>query len=420
MKSEIFDVTVIGGGASGLAAAISAKRSFPEARVLVIEKNDRVGKKLAVTGNGQCNITNNSFSPDRYHGSPEFAYRIIASFDPEKQASFFLSLGLPVAFRQDGKAYPMSLQASSVVDALRFSAAEAGVNILCGAKAETPSVSKDGAFFIPTDKERFISKTLIIACGGEAGGKLGSDDGYRFLSSFGHRITDLRPAIVQLRSSEPFLRALKGVKVTAALSVDTDKGRINAPAGDLLFCDYGVSGPGVLLLSSYYGADKPFCIKADLTPYLDETELLGLLKTKRDFCGTRKTEELLGGLLQKRLAQTVLKIGGLSPETQIGRVSDSELKRVSDILKSFKINITGTRGMNDAQVTAGGADTAEFYEDTLMSRRIPGLFACGEVLNADGDCGGFNLSFAWASGYTAGLCAADRVKTSQKKTECRI
>lgn len=402
----MYGVTVIGGGASGLLAAITAKKHAPDCRVLLVEKNDRVAKKLAVTGNGQCNITNSRFDRDCYHGDSALAEALISDFPPEAQLKAFSEMGLPIVFKADGRAYPMSLQATSAVDALRFSADEAGVETVCGFCVEKIARKPFGFELFSDDGRSVSSKTLILACGGEAGGKLGSRSGYELLASLGHKITPVHPAIVQLRSSDDYLKALKGIKVTARLTANWDGGKKTGEVGDLLFCDYGISGPTVLFLSSYYRGGRHFTVTADLLPELTERELEAVLEQKISSCPKRPSGELLSGILQSRLAATLLRLVGISTALPMSELNASDIKKTVSRVKKFEISINGTRELRDAQVTSGGADTAEFT-DRLMSKRVSGLFACGELLNVDGNCGGFNLSFAWASGRAAGAAAAE-------------
>ncbi len=396
----MYDILVIGGGASGMMSAIISKKTSPELSVSVIEKSTRLLGKVAVSGNGQCNITNQNCSEEYYHGDSSFAAEIIKKFTPEMQKDFFLSLGLPVFFREDKKGYPNSLQATSVVDALRFYAEEIGVNIILD--TEVKSVKKNkGNFDVFSGDKKFSARAVIVAAGGIAGGKLGNDSGYKILKSFGHKSTELRPSIVQLKSNEPFIKALQGIKLLAKLTAKIGEKTVTAPVGDLLFTDYGISGPAVLILSSYY-QNKDFTVYADLIPNLSQVETEKILKLKRANLPTRKSEEFLAGLINRKLGLTIIKHLGIDLKKPFSEITDEELERTNKTVHALKFNIIGTNGFQNAQVTSGGIHTTEFYPETLMSKKEKGLFAAGEILNVDGECGGYNLSFAWASGYLAG------------------
>lgn len=390
------DCLILGGGAAGLAAAILIKEREPSLTVTVLERNDRVGKKLAVTGNGQCNIANRMADASCYHGDPALAESVLERFPFEEQKRFFGRMGLPLTEKEDGKVYPHALQATAVVDALRFRAEECGVAVQLSA-AVTQVTYQDGRFCAAGDFGHCSGKTLLVACGGEAGGKLGSRDGYAILKSFGHRITPLTPAIVQLRSADPLCRSLAGIKLPARLTA----AGITTPVTDFLFCDYGISGPGVLTLSSYRTADKPLAVTVDLVPDLKPEETAAYLSEKCRSCPSRPTEELLAGLIHRKVGMMLCKRIGLDLHAPLSSLTEENLAAVNTVLHRLVLDITDTNGMANAQVTAGGADTAEFDRTTLMSKKVSGLFAAGEVLHVDGNCGGYNLSFAWASASAA-------------------
>lgn len=404
----MYDIAIVGAGASGLTAAIFAKKENPSADVVLFERADRVGKKIATSGNGQCNITNANPDKTHYHGDSDFAKTVIDNFPPTEQERFFAECGIMLNFEAGGKAYPMSYQASSVVDALRFRAAELGVEIKALTKVEAVS-KKENGFLVKYADGAITAKNLIISSGGAAGGNLGGEDGYSFLKSFGHKVTHLYPAIVQLKSGEPFIRSLKGVKLFAKLTAKSGKNTYSAEPSDFLFTDYGISGPAVLSLSSYYREGERFCVFADLLPYSNIDKTYKFLSDKQSAFGNRTADELFAGLVHKKLGIELVKLEKIAPSSKIGDISDQKLKNLASLVHNLPFNITGTNGMKNAQVTAGGVDTKDFCADSMMSKLQEGLFASGEVLNVDGDCGGFNLCFAWASGKAAGLAAAKRV-----------
>lgn len=404
----MYDIAIIGAGASGLVAAIFAKMKNMNADVVLFDRADRVGKKIAMSGNGQCNITNKNPDITRYHGDADFAKTVIDNFPPAEQERFFAECGIMLNFETSGKAYPMSYQASSVVDALRFRAAELGVEIRVSAKVETVA-KKEKGFLVKYEGGSVTAQNIIIATGGVAGGSLGSEDGYSILRSFGHKVTSLCPAIVQLKSNEPFIRSLKGVKLFAKLSAKSGKNTYSADPSDFLFTDYGISGPAVLSLSSHYKEGERFTVFADLLPNSNIDKTYKFLADKRASFPNRTADELFAGLVHKKIGIELVKLEKIAPSSKIADISDQKISNLAALVHNLPFNITGTNGMKNAQVTAGGVDTKDFCADSMMSKLQEGLFASGEVLNVDGDCGGFNLCFAWASGKAAGTAAAKRV-----------
>ncbi len=397
------DVIIIGGGAAGLAAAIWAKRHRPNLQVLVLEAGDRVGKKVLVTGNGQCNITNKNLHLRAYHGADaSFCAPILQK---NNTPAFFASLGVEVVYTPGGKAYPRSYQASSVVDALRFGAEEAGVEVLCSQKVT--SVQQTASGFTVTANGTYRAKAVLVACGSVAGGKLGSDSGYKLLKAFGHTLIEPKPAIVQVKTETEYVRQLKGVKVEAGVTLLCGGKSVRKEQGEVLFCDYGLSGPPVLQVSRFVGQGKPCHIVLDLCPDLPEEALTHRLMQRVEQLQKRTMLEFLSGFLNKRLGQVVLKYAGYGLSSPVSALTAADCTKIAAAVKSFTVSALGTTGFSNAQVAAGGIATAGFSQETLMSKKVPGLFAAGEVLDIDGDCGGYNLEWCWAAGRVAGIAAAD-------------
>ncbi len=388
---------IIGGGASGLALAVMLKMQAPSVSVTVLEANDRVGKKLALTGNGRCNISNADLSLKRYHGDSELAERIINRFGYSAQREFFNEIGIPFAVLEEGKAYPMSLQATSVVDALRFKAEESGVEILCN-QTVLEVKRADGKFKVITESKAFECDTVTVASGGKAGGRLGSELGYSVLKGFGHKIEKLYPSLVQIKTTPDVVRQLKGIKAMANVTA-TSSSSTRCEFGEVLFCDYGLSGPPILQVSRVCNGEKP-TVTLDIMPSLSEGEIVAEIKKRVQSFGNRPVSELLAGLLHKRLGQVILKTVGLNLNDSCRTVSEADCFALAKTLKKLPFKVVGNTGFENAQVTAGGAQTTQFF-DSLMSKKVKGLFAVGEVLNVDGDCGGFNLAFCWASSFAA-------------------
>lgn len=390
-------VGIIGGGASGLMAAITLKLNAPLVKVTVFERLERVGKKIAVTGNGRCNISNRNISLKNYHGKNiKFAEYALSTFDLSKTEQFFKSIGVLFKEESHGKLFPYSLQASSVTDALRFEAARLDVEIIteeCIEKVE----HKNNQFAL-FGNNTYCCDAVIMACGGLAGGKLGVELGYKLLGSLSHSRTSLEPAIVQVKTDNTYTRLLKGVKTVAKVTVKSLNGKSYNDFGEVLFCDYGLSGPPIMQLSRYM--EKGDEITLDLMPEYSKDELTEILTArcnKFTNCG-----EFFCGMLQSRLGQTVLKMCGFSINDDVN-FSEKDINKIATTVKAMPFKFIDRMGFSAAQVTHGGINTNEFYDTTLMSKKHNGLFACGEVLDIDGDCGGYNLQWAWSSGHVAAL-----------------
>lgn len=248
------DVAIIGGGAAGLALAVMLKQDTPDISVTVFEAAERVGRKLSVTGNGRCNITNTELSAVHYHGDADFAAALLEDFGFGRQEAFFKTLGVDFTVSDEGRVYPRSLQAASVTDALRFKAEEAGVLLKTGCRVEKIERVNGGFSLLPDRKELF--RTVTVATGGQAGGKLGSNSGYAILKSFGHKIEKVFPSVVQLKTAPETVRQLKGIKTDATVTAESGFGR-RSEFGEVLFCDYGLSGPPVLQVSRLCSGESP-------------------------------------------------------------------------------------------------------------------------------------------------------------------
>ncbi len=394
----MFDLCVIGGGAAGMASAICFKKLRPNASVAIFERLDRVGKKLSITGNSRCNITNTNISEKNYHGAnPRFALPALEAFDYEKTKAFFADLGVLFKEEKEGKVYPYSMQASSVVDALRFGLERLGVTVIPNTEITAVKHHENNFRLISQSKDYFC-RTVIVAAGGKAGGKIACERGYAILENLGHKSTPLAPAIVQVKTDTTYTKQLKGVKVNATVKVGE-----KSDIGEVLFCDYGLSGPPILQLSRYMkNGDK---ILLDLMPEYTEDKLCEIIEARVNMLNTT-CAEFFCGMLQKRLGQVVLKMCGFSVNDNAA-FSTADIHKIAHTLKNMEFIFFDTNGFANAQVTHGGIETQAFDPDTLMSKKRAGLFACGEVLDIDGDCGGYNLQWAWSSGATSAKGAAD-------------
>lgn len=396
-------IAIIGAGASGMAAAVTAAASGTD-QVLLFERQARVGRKLAATGNGRCNLTNRRTEPERYHGSgTDFVRPALEAFPPEKVLEFFQTLGLYTVTEPDGKVYPYSDQANSVVDVLRFALDRKNITLLTGTEIAGVKRLPKGFRLKTADGQSYESDALIVACGGAAGTKLGGGlSGYQLLRSLGHHCTKLSPSLVQLKSDPGVVQGLKGVRANAGLQLTVNGALLAASRGEVQFTDYGISGPAVFEISRAAALAEGAVLQLDLLPGYSAADLLSALCIRISRFPTLEAGDLLTGILHNRLGKMLVKACGIPLSAPITAIKWEQLNDVVQICHAFRLPIVGNLGMEGAQVTAGGIVTQEFDPNSLQSRLVPGLYACGEVLDVDGDCGGFNLQWAWASGMLAG------------------
>lgn len=397
-------IAIIGAGASGMAAALAAAQN-PQVQVLLLERQARVGRKLQATGNGRCNLTNLHALEGGYHGqSPEFAAPALAAFDPQMALAWFRQLGLYTVAEESGKVYPYSDQANSVVDILRFALEKPNITLRTG--FEVQKIRCEGCGFVVNgNEETLYCDKLIIACGGIAGSKLGGTmSGYKLLAKLGHKSTRLRPALVQLKTSWADVTSLKGVRANCRIRILHEGMLHRQSVGEVQFTEYGISGPAVFEVSRDACSERGnWTACMDFLPSWTEEELFEELSRRRQT--GLPMEELLTGILHNRLGRVLTKAAGIKGKQQISELSDLQVQQVCQSVKAFEIVLTEPMGMDSAQVTAGGVMTEQFDPHTMQSRLVPGLYACGEVLDIDGDCGGYNLQWAWSSGRCAGLHA---------------
>ena len=414
-----FDILIVGGGASGMMAAISARR-HGAGSAAIVEKLDRVGKKILVTGNGHCNLSNQNFSLDAYHGTfGGFPESVFEQFSLEETLDFFASIGLVTAADPSGRLFPRSGQASSVLDLLRLELARLGIE----------EIVSNGVALLEKNRNRFELTTkpgnivtcdaVILATGGKAAPQFGCDgSGYALAEKFGHTVISPFPAIVQLLSDASYLKQLKGVRCDVHLSLVSDDQILHEEKGELLFTDYGLSGIPALqmarLVFPWIRDRKPVHVRINLFPEINEKAVIPYLKNHFSHIPQKSVSDALIGLLHKRLIPVLLKQSGMDQEKIIGEMAETDIESLARILTGWPVEIRGTKSWRDAHVTAGGVNTNEIDPESLESKKTSGLFFAGEILDVDGDCGGYNLQWAWSSGWMAGLHAAEFVKKAKK------
>lgn len=404
MKTEI---AVIGGGASGLMAAITAKKSGKE--VIILERKDRILKKVLITGNGRCNITNVNANISNYFGKNiSSVENILNRFTPQDTMDFFNELGIVCNEENRGKVYPLSGQASSVVDALRFEAEKLGIKI--ETEFYVRKIEKDGFKFriYSEDKKKIEAGRVIIAAGGQSYPELGSNgSGFELAKELGHSVTKLSPSIVQLKTEKNQVKGLQGIKTDVAVTAYGDNKKICTYDGELLFTDYGISGNVVFNISFVMPLYKNVEFEIDFMEKFDYNELYEMLKERKRILSHLTMENYFNGMINKKLGQFLSKVSGIEKLSKpVKDLNDSDIRKLCTVLKKYRVKILETTGFKNAQVTAGGVSLDEVNTETLESKIVKGLYFSGEVLDVYGECGGFNLQWAWASGHIAGENAA--------------
>ena len=400
------NVIIIGGGAAGLCSAIAIKQKNPALSVRLLEALPRVGKKLATTGNGRCNITNKNILKERYHGkNTDFAMYALSKYSGKKTEDFFHAIGVDFIFEGD-KGYPASLQAASVVDCLRFAAEEVGV-IIC-TETKVTNIQLTGELYkVISGNMSFLAENVIIAAGLLSGGeRLGSDGQiFALLKKSGFSTVKTYPAIVQLKTEPEIVRQLKGIKVNAIVSLKSNSRMLRQEYGEVLFCDYGLSGPPILQVSGAAATAQSPVISLDLMPEKTLEALKTELKERISLLSFRTADEFFTGMMNKRLGQVLIKSAGYKLNMSVSAFDNNAAQKIATLIKNLNFTVTGNTGFINSQVTSGGLDTRQFDPKTMMSLECKGFYAIGEILDIDGDCGGFNLQWAWSSA----LCAADAI-----------
>lgn len=392
----IYDIMIVGCGASGLTAAIGAKRANGKLNVVAVEALPRVGKKILATGNGRCNLTNVNAEPSVYRNG-DFAGYALKEFSPKRVIDFFGSIGLMCVSDSEGRVYPMSNTAASVLDALRFEAERLGVNFIC--ENHIDCVKKINGLFSVGEN---TARKVIICAGGCASPAQGSDgSGFGLLKYLGHRITDIHPGLVQLTVEEN-TKSIKGIRAKANVILKAGEKKTDKSNGEVLFTDYGLSGISIMDISRSVGKGKYDC-SVDVLPSCTFGKAADFLKSMN---GEMPVENALAGMMPRKLGQYILKRVGVKGGIEVGKLNDKTIEKIIGTAKNLIFTVNGTMGFKNAQITVGGAEVSEFNPKTMESRLVKGLYCAGEILNVDSVCGGFNLQWAWSSGLLAGRSAA--------------
>lgn len=400
------EVIIIGGGASGLIAAITAARRGAD--VCIIERLSRVGKKILVTGNGRCNLTNIDLASNYYHSSSNSSLGdVLEAFGVEECLTFFEELGI-MPLIEGNKVYPLSEQATSIVDVLRMELERLEVEMKVDTKIT--QLEKDSKGFKLTSEtgEVFRAKQVIVATGGMANQSLGCDGlGYRLLKSLGHTLEPPFPILVHLISPSPYCKMMKGTKIKALATISVEGEVKRKEYGEVLFTEDGLSGPPIFQISrvaSLAALHKKRCsVSLDLFPKLEKEAMITLLYERIARHPERTIEMLLLGMLHKRMIIPLLKFAQIqSIHRTVESLEYDEINRLVEAIKAFQFKVEGTRGFKFAQVTAGGIQVEEIDLKTMASHKVKDLYITGEIMDVDGDCGGYNLQWAWATGVIAG------------------
>lgn len=397
----VYDVAIVGGGFSGLCAAVMLTRSKIN-NIAVFDANKRIGKKILATGNGQGNLTNADMSLAHYHGDASFAADALGRFGKSAMLGFFGDLGL-LTSEKDGKIYPANFCASSILDVLRFAIPE---DLPVFTETRISDISKEKGNFVlkAADGKEFFAEKVVLAFGGSSGDGFSTDGkSYLLAEKFGHKTTTLAPSLVQLKTEREKIRGLKGIKQSVRATLSDCNRTVKSFAGDLLFTDYGISGNAIFSLSAYLKGLKKPTVKIEFLPdkpleLLEKNLIEKVAKLKKS---DRTCERLMISVLPKNLAKNVAESCGI---TLGDTVDEKSAKSLAVAIKNFDLKVEGTAGFAAAQVTAGGIDCRDVNAESMQSKLCDGLYIVGEALNVDGDCGGYNLQWSFSS---AAACTSD-------------
>lgn len=405
------EIGVIGGGAAGMMAAITAARQG--ARVTILERGERLGKKILMTGNGKCNLGNLDLGIEQYYCKEEsWLEQALRCFDTEDTIRFFQGIGLLIK-NKNNYLYPASEQAAVVLDVLRYEIKSLGIETVCECKInKIEKDTKSGQFVVSDGDKQFVFDKIILACGSKAAPKTGSDgSGFKLAKQIGHHIIPTVPALVQLKCREDYLKAVAGVRAEGCIQILHNGVCVARESGEIQFTDYGISGIPVFQISRVVNyllrEQAEVKVVINLMPDYEEEAFLQMLAGRKLLLTDRTVEEFFTGILNKKLMTLFVKLAGLKSNLLMDEANETAVKQVYEYCRQWKLHVTGSNSYENAQVCAGGVDVTEVTEH-MESKLVPGLFFAGEILDVDGKCGGYNLQWAWCSGYLAGTAAAER------------
>ena len=404
-----WDLIVIGAGAAGMMSAITAARAGK--KVCIIEKLEKAGKKLFATGNGKCNFTNETMHSDCYHGDVAFVEYVLNRFSVSDCLELFHSIGI-YPKNKNGYYYPNSEQASSVVNALLFEMERLGIKTSYETIVKSISPFKD-EICISTNKGEFSAKNLVIATGLLASPKLGSDGSlFDVIKSLGHRFAPILPTLCGFYCKGIKFKLVSGVRAHGTVSAYIDGVKCAEDTGEIQFTDYGLSGIPVFQISSFLSKGiydkKKVEIKINLLPDFNKQILLEELSYRQSIGANMPVETLLNGIINLKLSDMILDKAGIDKNTYTSSVSRKEIEKIMVLLQEITITVTNYRDFEFAQVCTGGIPLKDVNMDTLESKLVPNVYFAGEILDVDGICGGYNLHFAWATGYIAGKAISEK------------
>jgi len=400
-------IAIIGAGASGMIAAVMAARNG--AKVVLIEQNAQLGRKILSTGNGKCNFTNTHMEIGCFHGEDKAIGTVLEQFTVSDTITFFSELGILVKDR-DGYLYPKSEQAKSMVDVFTMELKRLKIDILCDTRVLTTQ-KKGHAFILKTTKQTITCDRLIIATGGKAAPKLGSDgSGYQLAKSFGHSIVPVLPALVQLRCKGKFFRQIAGVRTEAKITILIDKKKVVEDTGEVQLTEYGISGIPVFQVSRHaaVGLYEKRTVSAmiDFLPFIESSELEQVLEKRANLAHHKTAEEFLVGMFNQKLIPVLLEAASIHINAKVSTLESKHFQQLAEVCKFFQVIVEKTNGFEAAQVCAGGVKTTEINSKTMESMLVEGLYFTGELLDVEGKCGGYNLQWAWSTGWIAGCHTA--------------
>lgn len=415
MKTEMYDLAIIGAGASGLACAISAAQKAKNLKIVLLENKERVGKKILATGNGKCNLSNTDTSIEKNYYSDDISLvkKVFDIHNSEDNVNFFNELGLMCRVDNEGRIYPYSQHSSSVLDTLRNECDRLKIDTKCSVNI-TAIKKEKGKFKISTDESVITSESLVVASGGMSYVNKQNLSGYDILKNFGHSVTELYPSLVALKTQSP-IKSLKGIRFPATVTLYINSKKVQSEEGEVQFTEQGISGIAVMQLSQRIskgmaqGKKENYNVSLDLMPHHTHENIVEIINNKITANAETSTFELLCGIFHKMLSRAIVvtAIQNGLPE-KISALTSKQIETIARCVKNFEFKIIGTMGFANAQVTGGGARLNQFNAETMESTITKGLYAVGEVVDVVGACGGFNLNWAWSSGRIAGESIAGK------------